>query len=105
MSSRDGLGSSCGITFIVAAYFQVMADHLATSALPSLGHIVCCLAMSEMGHKRTWLERQASFAGDVSAFLGDGAFHQRHHEHKRKRHHGENPEAVEIGKGGGLLLA
>ena len=58
-----------------------------------------------MGHKRAWLERQASFAADASAFLGDGAFHQRHHEHERKRHHGKNPEAIEIGEGGGLLLA
>jgi hypothetical protein len=63
------------------------------------------LAKSQKCHKPTWLERQASFAGDVSAFLGYGAFHQWHHEHERKRYHGENPEAVEIGKGGGLLLA
>ena len=49
--------------------------------------------------------RDTSFTTHGSAFLGDGAFHEGHHEHERKRHHGENPEAVEVGKGGSLLLA
>src|SRR5262245_201449 len=45
-----------------------------------------------------------SFGGDVSALLCDRAFHQRYHERDRERHHGENPEAVEIRKCGSLLL-
>jgi hypothetical protein len=49
-----------------------------------------------MAHERAWLERQASFAADASAFLGDGAFHKRHHEKQRRRHHGGWIQGIKI---------
>jgi hypothetical protein len=54
--------------------------------------------------QRTAAALPASLTGDVSALLGDGAFHKRH-RHEHERHHGENPGAVEIGQGESLLLA
>ena len=54
--------------------------------------------------QRTEAAPPASLTGDASAFLGDGAFHKRHHRHGHEPHHGDNPEAVEIGQGESLLL-
>lgn len=49
-------------------------------------------------------DNDTSLTTHVSAFLGDGAFHQQHHECKHQCHHREDPEAVEIGECGSLLL-
>src|SRR5271166_14780 len=42
---------------------------------------------------------------DPSAFLCDGAFHQRHNEHKRDHDNGQHPEHIEVGERRCLLLA
>ena len=44
-----------------------------------------------------------SFAADMFAFLGDGAFHERHHENKSESQNGEHIEDVEVGERGRLL--
>jgi hypothetical protein len=50
-------------------------------------------------------QRNYSLGSRVSAFLGYRAFHKQSYEHEQKRQHSKHPKAVEISKGGCLLLA
>jgi hypothetical protein len=45
------------------------------------------------------------FCGDVGAFFCDGAFHKQHQNREYRPDYREDQEAIEIGEGGGLLLA
>ena len=49
--------------------------------------------------------RATSFRSDVSAFFGDGAFHEENENDQCDGDYGEEKECVEVGEGRGLLFA